>query len=401
MGVVGAAASTVRHGANARRAPERVEARDDAEAQQHPLHRLQILEGRLRQADTDALALTSLHAAVGVEQAAQEAPVALGGSTLDRLRHRLGARRHTETQGERLDGGRRHPPLAALGDLHPAGKVAAMAERPHRALRLDHDGEHAGSLEPAVDDGPARPCAQDSLVRLQRSVTQQQAEQITLLEGPRPVPRHGLAVIVQHDLVALAQLAGGDPVALRAPARTLGHPADPVVSGQAQRDPLRRAEPVHRFHAGGEEALPGAGVRNPVDQGGERPTDEIADQSGAVGGVNPCIAGNAGIGRGDGLAIPEVIAAIDPVDEDHAGLGDVVGGGHDPIPKRARLQGPEHGAVERQVPVGVGLDRRHERVGDQDREVEHPQPRRIALGFHEILDVGMVAAQRRHHGTAP
>ena len=57
-------------------------------------------------------------------------------------------------------------------------------------------------------------------------------------------------------------------------------------------------------------------------------------------------------------------------------------------------------AVEGQLPGRVLSHRRHEGVGDEDREVEHAQPPGFALGLDEGLDVGMVAAHRRHHRAA-
>ena len=39
-------------------------------------------------------------------------------------------------------------------------------------------------------------------------------------------------------------------------------------------------------------------------------------------------------------------------------------------------------------------------VGDQHREIELAQAGRIGLGIDEGFDVGMVAAQRGHHGAA-
>ena len=62
-------------------------------------------------------------------------------------------------------------------------------------------------------------------------------------------------------------------------------------------------------------------------------------------------------------------------------------------------------AVERrgrkhQRPFGIAAHRRHEGIGHQDGEVEATQLARLLLGGDELLDVGMIAAQRRHHGAA-
>ena len=70
----------------------------------------------------------------------------------------------------------------------------------------------------------------------------------------------------------------------------------------------------------------------------ERPLDQPrqvdrAQQAGAIGRQRLLA---AGIGRVDRLAIVQVVAGVDAVDEDHAGLGVVVGGARDLVQQRAR-----------------------------------------------------------------
>jgi hypothetical protein len=107
----------------------------------------------------------------------------------------------------------------------------------------------------------------------------------------------------------------------------------------------------------------------------------------------------ARVGRADGLAVSQVVAGIDPVDDDDARLGTVVGGPRDAVPQCFGADGAEHLACENERPVLVVFDGRHEGVGDQGREVEVAQPPRLALGGNKGFDVGMVAPQRRHHGA--
>jgi len=109
----------------------------------------------------------------------------------------------------------------------------------------------------------------------------------------------------------------------------------------------------------------------------------------------------AGVGGGDRLAIVEVVAPIDAVDEDHAGLGIGIGRAHDLVPQLARRQHLPHRTLERELPRCVFLDRLHQGVGDQNREVEHAQPAGLLLRLDKGLDIGMVAPQRGHHCTAP
>ena len=109
----------------------------------------------------------------------------------------------------------------------------------------------------------------------------------------------------------------------------------------------------------------------------------------------------ARIGGADLLAVGEVVHGIDAIDEDHAGLGIVVGRAHDALPERARPHSPIDRAFERQRPGVVALDGGHEGVRDQHREIEVSEARRIGLGVDEGLDVGMVTAHGGHHGAAP
>ena len=70
------------------------------------------------------------------------------------------------------------------------------------------------------------------------------------------------------------------------------------------------------------------------------------------------------------------------------------------VPQRFGADGTEHLPCEDERPVLVAFDRRHESVGDQDREIEVAQPPRLMLGGDEGFDIGMVAPQCRHHRAA-
>ena len=109
--------------------------------------------------------------------------------------------------------------------------------------------------------------------------------------------------------------------------------------------------------------------------------------------------------RGYLFAVIEVVPPVDAVDEDHARLGIGVSRAHDLVPQLARRKHLPRGlsairAAEGQLPWGIFLDRLHEGVRHQHREVEHAQPARLELCFDEGLDVGVVAAQGRHHRAA-
>jgi hypothetical protein len=108
----------------------------------------------------------------------------------------------------------------------------------------------------------------------------------------------------------------------------------------------------------------------------------------------------AGVGGVDLFAVGEVVELVDAVDEDHARFGVGVGCPHDLVPQVAGAHRIEDGAVEHEIPRLVVPDRVHEGIGDQHREVEHAQAAGLALGLDEGVDVGVVAAQCRHHRAA-
>ena len=110
------------------------------------------------------------------------------------------------------------------------------------------------------------------------------------------------------------------------------------------------------------------------------------------------------------------------IEEQHAGLGVVIGGAHDLVPQVARAQlavDPEPAAVGlrhgirsggflcfagrdlvHQFHQAVGLHGLHEGIGHADRDVEVLQVA-VVLGVDEFFDVWMVTAQHRHLRAAP
>ena len=129
--------------------------------------------------------------------------------------------------------------------------------------------------------------------------------------------------------------------------------------------------------------------------------NKIAYQARALRRVHPGICRHARIRGVDRLAVVEVVACVDAIDEHDARLGVVVGRAHDALPQCARREGAVDLAAELQLPRTVGAHGGEEIVGDQHRQIEVAQPAGFRLGFDEGFDVGVVAAQRRHHGAAP
>ena len=109
----------------------------------------------------------------------------------------------------------------------------------------------------------------------------------------------------------------------------------------------------------------------------------------------------ARIGGRDGFAIIEVIGLIDPIDKDHTWFGKFKGGIHDLIPKLHRPQTVIDLPLKNQIPRLIGLDRRHKGIRDQNRDIKHPQTRRIAFCGNEIQNIRVITAHSRHHRAAP
>jgi hypothetical protein len=118
----------------------------------------------------------------------------------------------------------------------------------------------------------------------------------------------------------------------------------------------------------------------------------------------------AGIAGDDRLAVREVVVLVDPVDEDHARLGMIVGRAHDLVPQVAsgnRLVDPcaiaalpgarvAEGLLRvNQVERRIGLHGPHERVRHRDGHVEVAE-RAVVLGVDELLDIRMVHPHHAH-----
>ena len=130
-------------------------------------------------------------------------------------------------------------------------------------------------------------------------------------------------------------------------------------------------------------------------RGDQRGHVDRPKQAGAIGRQGLLA---AGVGGGNGFHISKVIGLVDPVDKDHAGFSKIIGVAHDLVPQIARLNGAIDAAIKHQLPRTIGLDRIHEGIGDQHRQVEHPQARGVFLGLDERLNIRVVAAHGGHHG---
>src|SRR3546814_4210240 len=65
-----------------------------------------------------------------------------------------------------------------------------------------------------------------------------------------------------------------------------------------------------------------------------------------------------------------IVARVDAVDEDDAGLGIGIGRGDDLVPEGAGLDGLVNATAKLERPVGIGLHRRHEGIArSEERRV--------------------------------
>ena len=208
--------------------PSSIEVSDCAEAHRH------------------ALGLRALHAAVGVEQAAQEAAVELARAALDGGRDRLAARAQAELARELGDAPRAEAELAAAAD-----------SRASRRIRRDDCRRRAASSAAAMTefgppdahvavadraDAPRRTARARCLA--DRAVADQQAHEVTLVGArcsSRAAQAAARAMILQQHLVAGLEIAGRAPLGGQAPARQRRDAAHAMIGGEAQRDDLPRS----------------------------------------------------------------------------------------------------------------------------------------------------------------
>ena len=159
-----------------------IDAGGDAEPQQHALHGLERREVRLREPHRNTLGLRALHAAVRVEQAAQEAAVEVARRALDGGRHRVAAFAQAELARQLGDGREAQAELAAVTHFVPAGEVVADAAR--GVERGRHDGIRTADTHVAVADRAARPDGKLRVLIAHRAVTDQQAHEVPLVVAP-------------------------------------------------------------------------------------------------------------------------------------------------------------------------------------------------------------------------
>ena len=158
-----------------------VHARGDAQTQQHALRAFEQTPVWLREAHGHALQLIALHAAVGVEQAAQEATIEVARTALDSRGHGLAAGAQAEIARQFGDGAHPEAEFAASGALVPAGEIGAMVEATRGIQRSGHDRMRTADVDVAVADRRPRPDRKLRALLGDGAVADQQAHEVTLI----------------------------------------------------------------------------------------------------------------------------------------------------------------------------------------------------------------------------
>ena len=226
--------------------------------------------------------------------------------------------------------------------------------------------------------------------------------------GTEGQPLFGVVADAEHhQRAAQAQEAQADAA--------LGHGFAALLG---QRPPGHLEHVVQHAHRGADHVLESRPVEAGI--GLEGPLDEPREVDGAEAAAT--VVGQrllaARVRRLDHLDVPEVVLLVHAIQEDHAGVGMVVGRVHDVVHQRAgadRAVDPQSvgralvGALldqgrtrlcrVHQLEFGVVFDGLHECIRDADRDVEVRQAV-VVLGVDELVEVGVVAAQDAHLGTA-
>ena len=283
--------------------PLAINSRDDAKAQQHALYGRKSVEIALRQPYADALGLRAHDAAVGIEEPAQEMPAELGRCLLDLRRDLLVAGGEPELESECLERARREPIFATPRHLNPTLKVDAVRQAARSGFDAAHDAGNARPFHAAITDRAPWPDREHGLVAFQHAIADEQADEIALVGGSRPLPRRQGAVIVQDDVVAGPQIARFAPFMFEFPASRACGNADSVIGGKAEAQPVFRLEPQNRTLAGRKEAPRTRREGLAVDECNEGPADQAADLAWSIAGLYPGVAGHARVSGMYRLAI--------------------------------------------------------------------------------------------------
>src|SRR6185436_18684055 len=212
----------------------------NTEAQQHALHTFEHRGVRAADADRDALGLRTLHAAFGVEQAAQEAAVKLARATFDVRRDGLAAGPQAEVHRQLADGRCPETEFAAATHFVPAGEITAEAAR--GIGRRGHDGVRSAHAHVAVAYRGTRPHRQLRTRLGDVAVADQKAHHVTLVHTQllrvRGAPHRAFAMVLQQHFVAGLEVAGRAPLGGEAPARERRDTAHTMVGSEAQRETI-------------------------------------------------------------------------------------------------------------------------------------------------------------------
>jgi len=120
---------------------------------------------------------------------------------------------------------------------------------------------------------------------------------------------------------------------------------------------------------------------------------EAAQETGPVGreGLLP-----AGVRRRDAFAVVEVVAFVDVVDEEDAGLGPIVGRPHDGVPELSGVHLLVLFPAPAEPKPPVSLNQLHKLICDSDAEIKPSKSPDILFSSNKLLNIWVIDAEYAH-----
>ena len=166
--------------------------------------------------------------------------------------------RHTQFMRQFFQRAQCEPVMPRLScHLQPAGEVAAMRQCQRGIVRRAHHCAHAARLQGLAVCGLGHqriPGAEQRLVRFERAVTEQQADQITFGFCLRADPFSDVEMIMQYDFVASLQFFRFAPCRFPAMSSTFRNCQYRMIRRQSQRMAFTSTQPEHGFRASGKKS---------------------------------------------------------------------------------------------------------------------------------------------------
>jgi hypothetical protein len=180
--------------------------------------------------------------AIAIEEAAQEAPVEVARTPLQRRRDGLIAGSHADALGKLRQRCQAEAMLVAAAHLVPAQEVGPVWQSLRGPQSLLHHAVDARARR-RVHGRRGTPDGEDGLVGLEGAVSHKQPQQVAFLAGEIAAPRRLSAMIVEDDEITRPQLGRGSPFGIGPVARGNGDTPDAMVGRQPQGMAFDRLQP--------------------------------------------------------------------------------------------------------------------------------------------------------------